>query len=89
VIYPNPTTDGIVTVNWSNAKIQNNRIVMVTVIDASGRVVYKNDNLSSGSGVTTNLDLGIKNYSNGVYFVKIEAADNSVIYTTKIVLVRK
>ena len=89
VIYPNPTTDGIVTVNWSNAKIQNNRIVMVTVFDNAGRVVYKNDNLSSGSGVTTNLDLGIKKYSNGVYFVKIEAADNSVIYTTKIVLARK
>jgi hypothetical protein len=89
VIYPNPTTDGIVTVNWSNAKIQNNRIVMVTVFDNAGRVVYKNDNLSSGSGITTNLDLGIKKYSNGVYFVKIEAADNSVIFTTKIVLARK
>jgi hypothetical protein len=34
-------------------------------------------------------DLGIKKYNNGVYFVKIEAADNSVIYTTKIVLARK
>ena len=89
VIYPNPTTDGIVTVNWSNAKIKNNRIVMVTVFDRAGRVVYKNDNLSSGSGVTTNVDLGLKKYSNGVYFVKIEAADNSVIYTTKIVLLRK
>ena len=89
VIYPNPTTDGIVNVNWSNAKIQNNRIVMVTVIDNAGRVVYKNDNLSSGSGITSNLDLGIKKYSNGVYFVKIETADNSVIYTTRIVLIRK
>jgi hypothetical protein len=50
-----------------------------------GRIVSKIDNLSSGSGISTNVDLGIKKYSNGLYFVKIVTADNSVVYTTKIV----
>ncbi|MCX6293160.1 MAG: T9SS type A sorting domain-containing protein, partial [Sphingobacteriales bacterium] len=84
VVYPNPTTDGVVTINWSNANIQNNRIVTVTVIDRLGRIVSKIDNLSSGSGIST-VDLDIKKYSNGLYYVKIVTADNSVVHTTKIV----
>ena len=85
VIYSNPTTNGIVTINWSNAKIQNNRIVMISVFDRLGRIVNRIDNLNSGSGISTNVDLGLKNYSDGLYFVKIVTADNSVIYSTKIV----
>lgn len=85
VVYSNPTTDGVVTINWSNANIQNNRIVTVTVIDRLGRIVNRIDNLSSGSGISTNVDLGLKKYSDGLYIVKILTADNSVTYSTKIV----
>jgi len=89
VIYSNPTTDGVVTINWSNAKIQNNRIVTITVVDRLGRIVSKIDNLSSGSGISTNVDLGLKKYSDGAYFVKIITANNSVVYSTKIVKSRR
>ena len=85
VVYSNPTTDGVVTINWSKANIQNNRIVSVTVIDRLGRIVNRIDNLSSGSGISTNVDLGLKKYSDGLYIVKIVTADNSVVYSTKIV----
>jgi serine protease inhibitor len=89
VIYSNPTTNGVVTINWSNAKIQNNRIVTITVVDRLGRIVSKIDNLSSGSGISTNVDLGLKKYSDGLYIIKIATADNSVVYSTKIVKSRK
>jgi serine protease inhibitor len=89
VVYSNPTTDGVVTINWSNANIQNNRIVTITVIDRLGRIVSRIDNLSSGSGISTNVDLGLKKYSDGLYIVKIVTADNSVVYSTKIVKSRR
>jgi hypothetical protein len=88
VVYPNPTTDGVVTINWSKANIQNSRLVTITVIDRLGRIVNRIET-ESGSGISTNVDLGLKKYSDGLYIVKIVTADNSVVYSTKIVKSRR
>ena len=83
VVYPNPTNDGKVTINWANANITLGTRVSVTVYDRVGRVVSKLPNFLASSEV---VDLLIKSYSNGLYFIKIQTAvGESATYSTKII----
>ena len=65
VIYFNPIIDGLVTINWSNANMQINRIDTISVVNRFERIVINFNNLSIGSGISTNVDLGLKKYRHG------------------------
>jgi hypothetical protein len=63
-IFPNPT-DGMVNIQTGNANIEN-----ITVMDASGKVVYT---LSSPNSNSVNINLDFLN--SGVYFIRTQTAN--------------
>ena len=73
-ISPNPTT-GIITIN-DNFVANNQFDIFVT--NSIGKTIYKNANLK---------EINLSEYNDGIYFVSIKTADNS-IYTEKIILIK-
>ena len=84
IIYPNPTTNGKVTINWGNANIKIGTKVQLVVYDRIGKVVSKIP-LTTSSTVEENIDLKINGYSNGLYVVSIEVMYTKYKYSTKII----
>jgi hypothetical protein len=82
-VYPNPN-NGLFNVNLLalNNNLTNNLIsnknVIITVYDAVGKKVLTQKLLD----VITNIS--IRNCSGGIYFIKIQSADKSINYSTKI-----
>jgi hypothetical protein len=84
VVYPSPT-NGLFNVNLAaiNNNLTNDLItkknVIITVYDAVGKKVLT----QKISELITN-NVSIKNCSGGIYFIKIQSADKSINYSTKI-----
>jgi hypothetical protein len=70
-VFPNPST-GVFNIEWNNGAVKT-----AEVSDISGRVIYTGVSEMS----TMSIDLG--NYSNGVYFVKIQS--NGTVETIRLV----
>ena len=83
VVYPNPN-NGLFNVNLAvlNHNLTNdlilNKNIMITIYDAIGKKV-KSQQLKEIINSLT-----ITNCSGGIYFIKIQSADKSINYTTKI-----
>ena len=70
VLYPNPANHQVYLVNNSNKQL-----LVATIVDVSGRIIQKMD--MSNSGIETKIQ--IENYSNGVYFVRLNTDSEAVI----------
>ncbi len=70
VLYPNPANQEVYLVNNSDKQL-----LVATIIDVSGRIIQKVD--MSNSGIETKIQ--IDNYSNGVYFVRINSENATII----------
>jgi hypothetical protein len=77
-IYPNPVTDGWLTVGLTAAD-KNNK-VDVSVSDLSGRIVYKSSFTSNG--ISERLNLGSVNQ--GVYVIRITGANTK--FSSKVII---
>jgi hypothetical protein len=62
-VYPNPT-NSIINISKLNTNIKN-----VKLIDITGKVIYKNNNAQP---------INVRNYSKGLYFLKIESQEGTV-----------
>lgn len=69
-IYPNPST-GIFTISVANKIVDK-----VEVYDVAGKVIVSKNNFSSNNNAST---LDISSVSNGIYFVKITAENQSIV----------
>ena len=78
-IYPNPVTDGSVSIHSDN--INQGQIINAYIYSTSGKLVYSAENLKYNHGLTLNLDTKI---SEGVYFLKIKTGD---LYFTKSIII--
>jgi len=65
-VFPNPVSD----VLKINGDIENST---VTIVNISGKVVYKKENASN------RLDIPVSNFPNGMYLLKIESNNNSIV----------
>ena len=70
ILYPNPANHQITLVNNTT-----NQLLAATIIDVSGRIIQKID--MSNSGIETNIQ--VKNYALGVYFVRINTENTTII----------
>ena len=61
VIYPNPATEGTVTVSSENVFDQ------IKIINNSGKTIYETHDIAS-----KNFDLDIMQYKSGIYFIQID-----------------
>jgi len=75
-VYPNPTTDGLVILNFENPSVSN---ALVEILDISGRSVFATQILNNSQ-----IQLDLSNYANGLYFVKLNL--NGQQLTKKLVL---
>jgi hypothetical protein len=71
VVYPNPSTTGIVHLTINGLE---GRRAEVTVLNVIGTVMYRETLTELSERSTKTLDL--RNFANGLYYVKLEA-DNS------------
>ena len=69
-MYPNPANERITLVNKTTEQL-----LSATIIDVTGRIIQKID--LSNSGLETNIQ--VENYANGVYFVRINAENVTII----------
>ena len=84
IVYPVPTTDGLVTINWANANIKVGSKVQITVHDRIGRIVSRKTE-TVHSPEENNVDLNLKGYSNGLYIVTLEVMYTNYKYSEKII----
>ena len=70
ILYPNPTTGSLQLLNNST-----HELIAVSIIDVNGRLIKIFD-ISNTSVETT---LSLENIANGLYFVKIETEDSSIV----------
>jgi hypothetical protein len=86
VVYPNPN-NGAFNVNLAavNNTLTNEIVisknVTLTIYDALGKRVLTQ---SLKAVYTDRSNINFRNYSNGIYFIKIQSADKSINYSTKI-----
>jgi hypothetical protein len=77
-IYPNPAKDELF-LRMSTNETSN---VNINVFDASGKIVYENQNLEVNDGLT-NFTLNVKN---GIYFVYIVDLTNNELKVEKLII---
>lgn len=70
VLYPNPTRGGLTLVNTSGVELTR---AMIT--DVNGRIIQVVDL----NGMTDSKEFSVVNFANGLYFVKIESAETSIV----------
>ena len=70
VLYPNPTTGEVTLLNKSNKTLASAQIT-----DVNGRVIQQLD--LSNTGFETIISM--EEYASGIYFIKIEATDASIV----------
>ena len=69
-IFPNPTNGQITLANNSNLEIRS-----VTITDVNGRIVQ----IIDLEDITTQTTFSVENLAQGMYFVKIEAENTSIV----------
>jgi hypothetical protein len=77
-VFPNPVTDGWLTVGLTSAD-KNNK-VEVSLADLSGRIVYKNSFTSNG--ISERLNIG--SVQAGVYVIRVSGANTK--FSSKVVI---
>lgn len=70
-IYPNPTQDGRVMIDWNTLPVDK---VKVIVMDMLGRVVMENEATVSGSAGTS---VNLSEHNGGIYFIVLSANGSS------------
>jgi hypothetical protein len=83
-IYPNPTEDGLVTINWANAGIEIGTQVQIRVYDRIGRMVSNRTEIVP-SDIENGVDLKIRTYANGMYILSIRTTNDNFKYSTKLI----
>jgi predicted secreted protein len=66
VVYPNPITDGKLTINLS--QFESNQTITVTINDIQGKVVYKQDEKQNSK-----VEIDADAFSKGMYFVNLSS----------------
>jgi hypothetical protein len=77
-VYPNPVTDGWLTIGLTSAD-KNNK-VDVSLADLSGKIVYKNSFTSNG--ISERLNIG--NVPQGIYVIRITGANTK--FSSKVIV---
>src|SRR5690606_24651825 len=72
LLYPNPTTGEITLKNNTSAQLSN-----IIITDVKGRIIKNIDLSEVGAGIETNFSLS--DLATGMYFVKINAENTSVV----------
>jgi hypothetical protein len=75
-IYPNPTSDHVTITLPTNSKK-----VSVTITDLSGKIIY-----SATEAATQKIEVSTKDFAEGVYVVRVQAAEYSL--AEKVVVVK-
>ena len=74
-LYPNPASD-----NVKLAYSSTNQLVSIHVIDLQGKVILKEENITSHSTIN------ISSLSNGLYFIKIFDKNSNSLKTKKLIV---
>jgi hypothetical protein len=72
VVYPNPTTTGLVKLDFRDLP---NGTYLIDIVDAVGHVLYTS-NVSYKKNNNQNLDLDISSFKGGVYFIRVKSDKN-------------
>lgn len=81
-IVPNPASDHITI-----QKLDNSRLLNITISDASGKTVYSNDNLQLLNSNNGNYTIPLGNYVSGTYFIRVLSETGSIVQ--KLMVVKK
>jgi hypothetical protein len=76
-VYPNPASN---QVEVSGVKLDVDD--KVEMINANGKIIYK----ASIEKATSNYRLKTSDYSNGLYFLKLQSKQNKINYTSKVLI---
>jgi hypothetical protein len=86
VVYPNPTS-GLVNINLCaldkslTSDNLNEKNFTVSIYDAQGKIVLRKKIFQL---LTNSNEISLKNYSRGIYFIKIQSGDNRIFFTDRI-----
>ena len=81
VISQNPTIKGIFKVNLGAFKIDNitSKNIQISIYDANGKKILLQKLTTLGT-----TDINLLRNANGIYFIRIQSADNSIKYSAKV-----
>ncbi|MDQ6761287.1 MAG: T9SS type A sorting domain-containing protein [Bacteroidota bacterium] len=79
--YPNPVTDNLI-VHFQNAQ---KGMYDVSVTDAAGKLLFKNKISVTQQGQSGEMNISFRNYSAGVYYLRVSDAMNKINSVEKII----
>ncbi|MES2559151.1 MAG: T9SS type A sorting domain-containing protein [Bacteroidota bacterium] len=78
-VYPNPTQDGKVMIDWNGLAVNRMKVI---VMDMLGRIVSENETIVSGTAGTS---IDLTEHNGGIYFIVLSANGSSsthkILYT--------
>ncbi|MBL7885982.1 MAG: T9SS type A sorting domain-containing protein [Flavobacterium sp.] len=75
-VYPNPTNSDV----FVQRQLHDSKEKFVTICDALGQIILPSTLLENDF-----MNISLKNYSSGLYFIRIANSDNQVIFSEKII----